>query len=806
MLKNYLRVAIRSLNKYKGFSIINVLGLAVGTACCILIFLYITNELSYDKFNKKADRTYRIYMQSRIHNSELITATTPAPMGAAVLKDLPGVETYTRIKDFGYPVLRYKNKEFKEEKIYWVDSTFFKVFTVKFLEGDPNTALIKPNSIVLTKTEAEKYFGKEDPLGKIINADNKKDYLVTGVIKDFPQNSHFHFDFLASMSTYKTSESTYWLSNNYYTYIVLKNGVSPGKIRNQIKDLIKKYAGPQILKAVGVSLEQFEAAGNNFGYNLQSLTSIHLHSHLDYELEPNSDISYVYIFSAIAIAMLLIASINFMNLSTARSQRRAKEVGIRKTLGSGRKQLISQFIIESILLSLLAVLIAVGIVELVIPFFNSLAGKNISLSLLTNYSSIPLLIIFAIAVGLLAGTYPAFYLASFDPAKILKANFPKNRKSLLRNGLVVFQFAVSIILIIGTFIVQDQLEYIQQKNLGFNKEQVVIINNAGDIGSRMESFKTSLAKTPGVLSVTNSTDIPGHQTSDSAYKIEGTSSNETNDLRKIDSDYNFIKTYGMKMVKGRYFSREHPSDSMAVIINQAAVKSYGVTDPVGRNLVLLGKTPEESKIYRIIGVVKDFNYESLHQKIRPLVIHLFNKDNYGKFLSLKIAGGNYQHTISSIEQNWKNFAGKESIDYNFFDQTWAHLYFAEQRTSKISVVFSIIAIFIACLGLFGLAAFITEQRTKEIGIRKVLGASVPEIFYLLSKEFTKWVLIANIIAWPAAYYIMHNWLSNFAYRISISPWVFLYSGIIALIIALITISGHTVKAANSNPVKSLKYE
>ena len=807
MLKNNLRIALRNLRKYKAFSLINIVGLAVGTACCILIFLYVKDELSYDKFNKNANRIYRVNLQAKVNNAEINSADSPAPMGAALLNNFPEVEAYTRVRNTSFPVIRYKDKAFSEERFFFADSTFFDVFTIKFLEGNPRTALAKPNSLVLTEATARKYFGNEEPIGKILNADHVRDYQVTGVVKGFPPNSHFHFDFLASMSTYKDSRSPFWLSNNYYTYLLLRKGADPVKLYNEMSKMVKKYVSPQLKLSIGVNIEQFESAGNRYTYNLQPLTSIHLHSHLADEIEPNSDISYVYIFSAIAIAILLIASINFMNLSTARSERRAKEVGIRKTLGSNRGQLVRQFIAESVLLSFISVMLAIVIVELVIPSFNSLSTKQISLNLFNNFFSLPLLAAFAVIVGIIAGSYPAFYLSSFRPAHILKSDSRKgNRKSMLRGGLVIFQFAVSIVLFIGTFIIQDQLNYIQDKNLGFNKEQVVIINKTDDIGKNIESFKRELASYPKVVKVTNSTSIPGNQRGDTAYKIEGTSANQSVDIRVIGCDYNFTNTYDIKMAAGRFFSKEHPSDTMAVVLNQAAVRSFGVSNPVGKNLVEYGKTQDKSINHRIIGVVKDFNFESLHQKIRPLVFRLFGSRDFGRFVSVRIAAGDYQNTISFIERAWKKFAGDQAFDYSFFDQTWSHLYIAEQRTSKVSLVFSVLAIFIACLGLLGLAAFVTEQRTKEIGIRKVLGASMLEIFILLSKEFTKWVVIANVIAWPVAYFIMKNWLNDFAYKVSITPWIFLYSGVLALIIAVFTVSSQVIKAARANPVKSLRYE
>ena len=804
MLKNYLNVAFRNLRKYKAFSFINIIGLAVGVACCIIILLYVKNEFSYDKFNKNADQIYRVHLKGRINNNEINMAMSPAPMGAAIKHDFPEVTAYTRIRNFGFPVLRYKNKAFSEERFYCVDSTFFNVFTVHFIEGNPKTALVQPNTVVITESMAKKYFGNDEPMGKILNADHRRDWIVTGVIKDFPKNSHFHFDFLGSIYTYKDSKSTFWLSNNYYTYFVLRQGVDYKQFQKQLNLDVLKYIGPQIEKVTGISLKQFKKKGLKYGFVLQPLTSIHLYSHLDYEIEPNGDASNVYIFLVIAIFILLIACINFINLSTARSEKRAKEVGIRKTLGSNKVQLVRQFISEAILTSILAVLLAVVLVEVMLPVFNSISGKEISLGLFENLTTIPFLICLAVIVGIIAGFYPAFYLSSFQPVKVLKSEIKGKRKSLLRSGLVIFQFAVTIILFVGTFIIYNQLKYIQTKNLGFNKEQVVIINKADDIGIQIESFKKELLNNSKVISVSNSNAIPGNQNGDSTYRIEGSSNYHLQDLKQMWCDYGFDKTYGIKMKKGRFFSVEHPSDTSAVVINEAVVKIFSIKNPVGKDLI--APDPNGDRRYKIIGITSDFNYESLHQPIRPLVFHLYKDHGFGQFVSVRIKPGNYQSTVSSLQKVWKKYAGNEAFDYNFLDRNLAHLYIADQRTSKLAATFSILAIFIASLGLLGLAAFVTEQRTKEIGIRKTLGATVPEIIVLLSKEFIKWVVVANIIAWPVSYFIMHDWLNNFAYRININFGIFILSGIIALLIALATVSIHAIKAASANPVKSLRYE
>ena len=804
MFTNYFKIALRNLTKYKAFSIINIVGLAVGIACAVVITLYVNNELSYDQFNKNADQIYRVHLKGRINNNDINMAMSPAPMGSTIKHDFPEVVAYTRIRNFGSPVLRYKDKVFSEERFYDVDSTFFDVFTVKFLEGNPKTALVKPDQVVITESMAKKYFGNEDPVGKILNADHRRDWVVTGVIKDFPKTSHFHFDFLGSLATNKDSRSTYWLSNNYYTYFVLRKGTDPAQFQKKLNEDIIKYIGPQIQKVTGVSLEQLKKKGLKYGFVIQPLTSIHLHSHLDYEIEPNGNISYIYIFSVIALAILLIACVNFINLSTARSEKRAKEVGIRKTLGSNKVQLVKQFIAEAVLTSTLSVMLAVVLVEIFLPVFNDISGKEMTLGLFESVYTIPALLVLAAIVGIIAGSYPAFYLSSFQAVKVLKGESKRSRKSMLRSGLVIFQFAVTIILFIGTFIIYNQLKYIQAKNLGFDKEQVVIINKTDDIGNQIESFKKELLSNPDVISVSHSNAIPGNQKGDSAYRIEGSSDYRLQDLRQMWCDYGFDKTYGIKMNKGRFFSVDHPSDTAAVVINEAVVKIFGLKNPIGKDLIAPG--PNGGSRYKIIGVTSDFNYESLHQAVRPLVFHLFKNQEFGQFVSVRIKPGNYQSTILFLENAWKNYAGNEAFDYNFLDRNLAHLYIADQRTSRLAATFSLLAIFIASLGLLGLAAFVTEQRTKEIGIRKTLGATVPEIIVLLSKEFIKWVVIANLIAWPAAYLIMHYWLENFAYRINISLGLFILSGVIALIIALATVSTHAIKAARANPVEALRYE
>ncbi len=808
MIKNYLRVALRNLRNYKAFSFINIVGLAVGIACCISIMLFVRDELSYDRQNEFADQIYRPTVLGTVNGHDIKAALSCAPMGPSVYHDFPEVAAYARLHKAGFPVMRYENKTFSEERFFWADSTLFNVFTLPFVEGNPKTALTQPNTVIITESTAHKYFGNENPVGKILNMDKQNDYMVTGVIKEVPRNSHFHPDFIGSLTTLQDSRNPNWLSNNYYTYFLLRKGTNPADFERKLNEEFRTHAGPQLKAVTGISLDQFLSAGNRYGYMLQPLTSIHLSSHLDYEIEPNSNIYYVYMFSAIAVAILLIACINFVNLATARSEKRAKEVGIRKTLGSPRLHLVGQFMAESVLMSGVAVVVAVGIVEILLPLFNDLSHKEMSLDLSSNPFSIPLLFCLAILVGVIAGSYPAFYLSSFRPIDVLKSETKKGgRKSFLRNGLVVFQFAISIVLFIGTFVIYAQLKYVQTKDLGFDKEETVVINRTDDLFNQIKSFEDELRANGDVVSATNSNAIPGNQGGDSAFWLEGTRAEKLEDLQTMFCDFNFSKTYGLQMADGRFFSKEHPSDTTAIVVNQEVERAFGVKDILGRYLVLPGETKAGERRFEIIGVVKDFNYQSLHDPIRPIVIRLLPENGYaGRFVTVRLGSGDHLSAISFIEKVWKKYAGNEGFSYNFLDDNLQSLYAADQRTSEIAGAFSVLAIIIACLGLLGLAAFITEQRTKEIGIRKVLGASVPEVIALLSAQFAKWVLIANVIAWPLAYYVMNNWLKNFAYRIDISLWIFIASGSLAFIVALLTVSSHAIKAATANPVESLRYE
>lgn len=812
MLKNYFIIAIRNLSKHKGYSLINILGLSIGIACCIVILLYVQNELSFDKFYKNSDSIYRVYVKSSINGQQSCNCKTAAPLGNIIVRNFPEAIASTRIGFFGNHVLKYKDKVHRESHLYTADSNFFDVFSLPLIKGNPQTVLTQPNSIVMTQSAAQKYFGNVNPVGKILKADHQNSYLVTGLMKDFPLNSSFRCDILLSMSTYPVTKNNNWLDMWYITYLVLKKGTNPIIFQNKLQKIVNDNVGPQVESALGISFRDFLNKGNTWGFYLQPLTSIYLYSKTYYGIDPNtewydqntSDIEYVDIFSAVAVFILLLAAINFINLTTARSETRAKEVGIKKTLGSSKTTLIGQFLTESIVVTLISVLLSIALIEIIQPFFNQLADKNLKLELLNNVYTIPFLIIAAVGIGLLSGSYPAFYLSSFRPVHLFKSNPEKiNRKSSLRSGLVVVQFAISITLLIGTIIIRNQLNYVQNKNLGFNKEHLYSIKNFGVPGNKLQVFEQELLKNKDIISFTNSSviflpGIPGD-----GYLYNHRQVSNTISSQYLDVDYNFLKTFKIPLLRGRFFSKEFPSDTTSVVINEAMNRECGTEDPIGKDLIQSGT---KSKSYKIIGVIKNFNYQSLHQQIKPLVFFLSPVQQAASVITIRISSANIKNTIAYINAKWKKVTGGEDIYSSFLNQDIAHLYESEERAGTVAAVFSGLAIFIACLGLFGLASFVTEQRKREIGIRKVLGASTLELILMLSKEFTKWVLIANIIAWPAAYLLMNNWLRNFAYRVEINWWIFVFSGGLALLMALLTIFTQAIKTVTENPVESLRYD
>ena len=810
MIKNYLKIAIRNLWKNKTFSFINIAGLATGLGCFLLIALYVLDELSFDKYNANADRIYRINSDIRFGGADLHMPVTSDMMGQILKKDYPQVEQYTRLYTFnGDKLVKKGNEYINEEHVAHADSTFFDVFTLPAIEGDTRTALNEPNTVVLTETVAKKYFNSVHVLGKNIEVKDEKNplYKITAVIKDIPENSHFHFDFLFSMKNveYNWGQLT---SHNFYTYIRLKKGTDPKAFEKNFDQYIDKYVLPEAKQFMNInSMEEFKKAGNSLVYSLMPLTDIHLHSNRSFELSPSGNIQYVYIFSAVALFILMIACINFMNLTTARSANRAREVGIRKVLGTEKGQLVKQFLFESTVMVIMALLIAIPVVWLVLPLFNDMSAKSMTAGSLFSPYILPLLIALPFVVGLMAGSYPAFFLSAFRPIEVLKGKLNLGAKSgILRSVLVVFQFMMSIVFIIGTIVVYRQLHYIQTRNLGFNKDQVLIVNGVGALNNNMVPFKNDVLQLPGVSSGTLSGYLPVTDSyrSDNTWSTEAVMTTKTGfDMQNWVIDYDYIRTMGMQIIKGRNFSRDFGGDSSAIIINETTAKIIGYKDPIGKQLFRAVDQQGHVGAFTIIGVVKNFNFETLHHDVGPLSFEL---GTGGGLASFKVGTANVNQLIAQVQSKWKSLASGLPFRYRFLDESFDEMYRSEQRVGKIALVFSVLAIFIACLGLFGLATFIAEQRTKEIGIRKVLGASVQGIVQMLSKDFMKLVAISFVIAAPLAWYFMNKWLQDFAYRISISWWVFVAAGLAALLIALLTVSFQAVRAAISNPVKSLRTE
>jgi putative ABC transport system permease protein len=793
--------------KCKGYSLINVAGLAIGMASCLLILMFVHDELSYDAFNKKANRIYRVAASFFYGGRNFDIAVAPAPTAQVLIDEFPEVENAVRFRQRGRYIFRYGDSNFRERRVSYVDPSFFQIFSIPLLKGNPDTALNDPNSLILSQNTAQKYFGAEDPVGKTLRLNDQTDYKVTGVFEEIPGNSHFHFDIFISMTSLAESKSKSWMSQNFQTYILLHEGANPASVEAKFPDMLIKYMGPQIEAFMGKSMEKLmeenELSGEFF---LQPLRDIHLHSDLIAEMEATSDIKYIYIFTAIALFILIIASINYMNLSTARSAGRAKEVGIRKVLGSFRSQLIRQFLTESMMLCLVSLVVALGLVRLALPYFNRLSGKALTIANLGNPAMVGALVLVAIIVGILAGSYSAFFISAFQPVNVLKGRLKSTVKTgWLRSGLVVFQFAASTILIIGTFVVYDQLHYIQNKKLGYDKEQVIILNNTYLLGDQAETFKNQMLAYPQFIDATVSDylPVPSNRNNSSVLPEGERDSKKATSMQNWIVDYDYIPTLGMKIAAGRNFSREYSTDNGAAIMNQAAAKQFGWEQPVGKRVGRLISEKGDIGLYEVIGVVEDFHFETLKETIGPLVMFLGESNGN---ISFRVEVKDISGAIGLLQQEWKKFLPLQPFEYNFLDERFADMYRTEQRIGRIFGVFAGFAIFIGCLGLFALAAFTAEQRTKEIGIRKVLGATAANIIRLLTKEFVILIAVANVIAWPVAFWVMRGWLEDFSYRVSLSVWVFVGAALLTLFISLLTVSYQAVKAALSDPAISLRYE
>ncbi len=805
MFKNYLKIAFRNLQNQKAFSLINISGLAIGMACCLLILLYVSDELSYDRFHEKGDRIYRILSYSTIGGTTRHFAISPSALAPAAAESIPEIKLYSRLYEFGNMRLQHDDDIHEFPTWHTADQDFFSIFSHDFIMGDPKTALRQPYSLVLPESTAIRIFGRTDVLGETLHTpnDNPLEVQITGVIEDVPKNSHYHFDMLLSTLTFRAIQNEQqegqqqrgsFLDEAYffqaYSYLLLQENADPEEVQAKIMAVVEAQWG-ELLRQRGVTRQ----------YPLQALKDIHLRSNYESDLGNPGNINDIFLFSAVALLVLIIACFNFINLSTAKSAKRAKEVGLRKVFGAYKKQLIKQFLGESILLSLFGLVLGLILVLLALPAFNNLADKQFDINQLLSLTAILGLFIILVVTGFIAGSFPAFVMSSFQPVETVQGKFGAGKKSsFMRRFLVVIQFAISIFMIIGILVILKQLDFMKNKDFGFNKDYMVVISNRG---RATDALKNQILQNPEVLSVSYSYSVPGQYTGDYTFLPEGKNSEETVRASAFFIGYDFIKTYEMDIVWGRDFSEKFPSDAQeGIIINEkmAADLGWGEND-IGKELVNVSRDNARKKV---IGVVKNFHHKSLKLEINPTVLNLVPQD--ARYASVRIRPDEVASTLAFLKNLFqKTFPGQE-FEYYFIDDDFRNKYPEEEKVEKIFFYFGFLAIFVACLGLYALASYTIEQKTKEIGIRKILGARVQRLIFSLSKEFLKWVLLANILAWPAAFIIMNSWLKNFAYRIDTAWWMFIASGILTLIVAILTIGHQAFKLAVSNPVEALRYE
>ena len=799
MFKNYLKIALRNLRRHKGYTFINIAGLTVGMACCAVILLFIWQELRYDRFHQKAERIYRMTMSNTHDGNTHTGAVMAAPIGPALVAEYPEIRQAVRLQaPYNSTPIKYQNQQFYEKELYYADPNIFAVFDFPLQQGDAATALQHPQSVVLSPDAAKKYFGAENPLGKILQIDRgEREFQVTGVLQTIPQTSHVRPDFLIPFSNLHPRQLSNWWMFSYPTYVLLDEKASAQAVAAKFPEFVKKHYSNGPPGFAGLAL------------SMQPLVDIHLHSDFNNDTGKLSAMSYIYLLAALAVLIVAIACINFMNLATARSQHRAREVGVRKVVGGRRQQLILQFLAESIVLACFAVIGAAVLIEFFLPAFNALAQKNIQIDYTADGSLVAGFIALALTVGIAAGSYPAFFLSRFQPVEVLKGGtHPGTSGARLRQLLVIGQFVISIVLLVCTFIVNDQLEFIRHKRLGFDKEQVIVATLRGEHAqNNWPVLKNELLRHPQFLQVSASSAVPA----DKGYWITGSRRGDSEEQKEIYThqiDYDFFATLDIKLAAGRLLAPEFPSDSaQAFVLNEAAVKEFGwesAEAAIGQSFVWFGAGPENAKAGTVVGVVKDFHFRPLYEEIAPAVFHLMPWGS--EWFVVRVRPNSMEQALAVLKTQWQAFDPQHPLEFSFMDERVEAQYGAETRLLKIFGIFSAFAIFISCLGLFGLASFTTEQRTKEIGIRKVLGASVSNIILMLSSGFTRLVLISVAVAAPIAWWAMNQWLQNFAYRQPIGPGVFIWAGLLALGIAWLTVSYQSLKAALANPVEALRYE
>ena len=797
MTRTIFTAILRNIRKNAVFSSINIFGLTLGIASFILMFLFVVSELSYDRYHENADRISRLCIRAMVGNTKINQTWSSARMFREMRERYPEIESGVKLTGWNDVLVRIGEKTFTTPVAMFADSTIFDVFTLPLISGNPATALSRPNTVIISETEARKYFGDQNPVGKIIEIDTSGfgRFEVTGVFKDIPTNSHFHFGLLASLSTFPgLLNEQEWTANNFITYFLLRKGASAKELENKLKFYVLEIAGVERYK-------EALAQGNYWEFFLQPLTSIHLHSDLNGEFEPNGSIKYVYIFMIIAFFVLIIACINFMNLSTAKSTLRAREVGIRKASGSTRTVLIRQFLFESLVLTLLSTILALVVVKLLVPLYGDWVGRELSFNLFSSAWVIPSLLTFVIVVGLVAGVYPAFFMSGFNPVKVLKAQVLTETKGIgLRNLLVIVQFSASIFLIIGTMIISQQMNFILNKDVGFIKENLIILRTPANFAMMSKAFQDEIKQQPGILGMTISSSLPGFSFNNLGFGAEGIDKNFT--LNLIRCDTGFAKNMGFRMAEGRFFSPEFPTDSTGIVLNETAVRILGLKNPIGTRMFDFARTPHK---YHVIGVVKDFNYESVHATIRPMGLVNLN-GSPGSYMTIRFQPGKSSEITASIKSTWERLLPGTPFSMSYMEEDYKNLYRNEIQTKQVFTMLAGLSIMVAILGLLGLASFMAQRRTREIAVRKVSGAGVSQIIRLFTGKFVNWVLLSFVLTCPVAWWVMDKWLQNFAYRVSMSVWVFILSGAIALALVIVTVGLVTLRAASVNPAESMKYE
>jgi putative ABC transport system permease protein len=797
MLRLSLTSVFRNIRKNPGFSLINIFGLTLGIICFILMMMFVVSELSYDRFNENSGRIYRLCIRAAIGDTKINQTYSSSRMFREMTAKYPEIETGVKFSGSQDVLVRVGEKTISEPSVMYVDPTVFKVFTFPLISGDPATALKRPNTLVLSETAARKYFGEQNPLGRIMEVDTGGfgQFEVTGIFKDIPANAHFHFSIMASLLTFPSLLAEQeWTANTFTTYFLLKPGASAKELEEKFKKYTVQSIGEERYKK---AVEQ----GNFWEFYLQPLTSIHLHSDINGEFEPNGNIRYVYIFIVIAFFVLIIACINFMNLSTAKSMLRAREVGIKKTSGSTRGKLIGQFLSESVILTFVSLILAIIIICIVLPAYNSWLGRELPFNMVSNPWLLPGLAAFGLVVGIAAGIYPAFVLASFNPVKVLKAQALSETKGIgLRNILVIVQFSASIFLIIGTLVISRQMDFIMNKDVGFARENIIILRTPPSFGKVSKAFSDEIRQHAGIIGVSASTSIPGFAFSNWGFGAEGVDKSFT--LNQIQCDTGFFRTMGFRMEEGRFFSPEFSTDSSGIILNETAVRVIGLKHPIGTKM-FAGRMPPRK--YHVIGVVRDFNYESVHSAIRPMGLVNLNSQT-GSYLSIRYDGGIAKEILPLAKSTWEKLLPGIPFSFSYMHDDYINLYRNEIQTKQVFTMLAGLAVIVAVLGILGLASFMAQRRTREIAIRKVSGAGINDILILLNWKFVKWVLFSFILASPVAWWVMNRWLQDFAYRVSLSAWIFFLAAAIAMSLVIITVSLVTFRAASVNPAESMKYE